>query len=149
MIIITASLTTLPSPAVTFASCVLRKLPWRRLPMYLLAQTLGAFAAAGVVYANYYSLIHAYDPGLTVAPSPTATAGIFATYPGEGVSKVNQFFDQFIASALLVFVIFALKDDSNKGNFVASGAWFPLALFFLMVCFSIMHNVLTMLTPVS
>lgn len=102
--------------------------------MYLLAQTLGAFAAAGVVYANYYSLIHAYDPGLTVAPSPTATAGIFATYPLDGVSKVNQFFDQFIASALLVFVIFALKDDSNKGNFVASGAWFPLALFFLMVC---------------
>lgn len=91
--------------------------------------------AAGVVYANYFSLIHSYDPDLTVAPSPTATAGIFATYPGSEVSKVNQFFSQFIASALLVFVIFALKDDSNKGNFVASGAWFPLALFFLMVCF--------------
>lgn len=104
--------------------------------MYILAQTLGAFAAAGVVYANYYSLIHEYDPDLTVAPSPTATAGIFATYPTEGVSKVNQFFSQFIASGLLVFVIFALKDDSNKGNFVASGAWFPLALLFLMVCHS-------------
>ncbi|KAK3673245.1 glycerol channel [Recurvomyces mirabilis] len=31
-----------------------------------------------------------------------------------------------------MFVIFALKDDSNKGSFSASGAWFPLALFFLI-----------------
>jgi aquaglyceroporin related protein len=103
--------------------------------MYIIAQTLGAFCAAGVVYGNYYSLIDAYEGvGVrTVPPATNATAGIFATYPGAGVSTVNQFFDQFIASALLVFVIFALKDDSNKGNFIASGAWFPLGLFFLMV----------------
>jgi aquaglyceroporin related protein len=31
-----------------------------------------------------------------------------------------------------MFVIFALKDDSNKGSFSASGAWFPLGLFFLI-----------------
>lgn len=31
-----------------------------------------------------------------------------------------------------MFVIFALKDDSNKGSFSASGSWFPLALFFLI-----------------
>ncbi|SMQ50022.1 unnamed protein product [Zymoseptoria tritici ST99CH_3D7] len=122
------------NPCITFASCILRGIPWRRLPMYIISQTLGAFCAAGVIYGNYYSLIDDYEggPGIRTVGGPTSTAGIFATYPADGVSTANLFFDQFIASALLVFIIFALKDDSNKGSFIASGAWFPLALFFLM-----------------
>lgn len=121
------------NPAVCLASCMFRKLPWRRLPMYWLAQFLGAFCAAGVVYGNYYGLINSYDPNRTVAPSETATAGIFATYPSPVLGTASKFFDQFIGSAILVFIIFALKDDSNKGKFVASGAWFPLCLFFTLV----------------
>ena len=31
-----------------------------------------------------------------------------------------------------MFVIFALKDDSNPGQFSASGQWFPLGVFFLI-----------------
>ena len=48
------------------------------------------------------------------------------------MTKASMFFDEFIASAILVFVIIALKDDSNKGQFSASRAWFPLGLFFLI-----------------
>ena len=43
-----------------------------------------------------------------------------------------MFLDEFLGSAILMFVIFALKDDTNKGQFSASGAWFPLCLFFLI-----------------
>lgn len=68
----------------------------------------------------------------TVPPSPTATAAIFCTYPQPDLTKASQFFSEFIASTILMFVIFALKDDSNKGTFSASGSWFPLALFFLI-----------------
>ncbi|GIZ42549.1 hypothetical protein CKM354_000581100 [Cercospora kikuchii] len=121
------------NPAVCLASCMFRKLPWRRLPMYWLAEFTGAFAAAAVVYGNYIGLINAYESGArSVAPSETATAGIFATYPSPSISTTSAFFDQFIGSALLVFIIFALQDDSNKGKFVASGAWFPLCLFFTL-----------------
>ncbi len=42
------------------------------------------------------------------------------------MTKAGMFFDEFIASMILMFVIFALKDDTNKGSFSASGAWFPL-----------------------
>lgn len=121
------------NPAVTLTSCMLRKLPWRRLPMYMVAQILGAFIAAGVVYANYINAINAVEGhNVRTVTGPNATAGIFATYPTSDLDgvKASQFFEQFIASAVLNFVIFAMQDDSNKGQFVASGAWFPLGLFF-------------------
>ncbi|KAF2149321.1 aquaporin [Myriangium duriaei CBS 260.36] len=123
------------NPAATLTNCLLRKLPWRRFPMYLLAQVAGGFAAAAVIYANYITAIDAFEGGRgvrTVAPNPTATAGIFATYPQPFTSKAAQFFSEFVASAILMFVIFALKDDSNNGVAKGGGNWFPLALFFLM-----------------
>ena len=87
-----------------------------------------------MVYINYINGINAVEGvGVrTVPPSKTATAGIFCTYPQSDMTKASMFFDEFIASAMLMFVIFALKDDSNKGAFSASGAWFPLCLFFLI-----------------
>lgn len=50
------------------------------------------------------------------------------------MTKLAQFFSEFIASAILMFVIFALKDDSNPGVMGKSGAGelFPLCLFFLL-----------------
>ncbi|KAF2170213.1 hypothetical protein M409DRAFT_64544 [Zasmidium cellare ATCC 36951] len=122
------------NPAVTFTSCVLRKLPWRRMPLYVLGQLIGGFLAAGVVYANYINSINAAEGHniRTVPPAANATAGIFATYPASDLTKASQFFEQFIASSLLMFLILALQDDSNKGSFIASGSWFPLCLFFVM-----------------
>lgn len=105
------------NPAITFTSCYFRGLPWRRFPMYLLAQFLGGFVAAGVVYANYVSAIDNFEGhGLrTVPPAPNATAGIFCTYPQSFLPKASQFFSEFIASSLLMLVILALKDDTNNG----------------------------------
>jgi len=107
------------NPAVTFANCVYRKLPWRRFPMFFIAQLLGGFCASGVVYANYINAINQFEGGYglrTVPPAQNATAGIFATYPAPFLSKTSQVFSEFIASTLLMFVILALKDDSNNGS---------------------------------
>ncbi|KAF2099448.1 aquaporin [Rhizodiscina lignyota] len=123
------------NPAITFANCYYRQLPWRRFPMYFLAQFLGGFVAAGVIYANYVNAINAYEggPGLrTVPPAPNATAGVFCTYPQPFLTKTSQFFSEFIASTILMFVIFALKDESNNGASKGGGNWFPLGLFFLI-----------------
>ncbi|PQE06256.1 hypothetical protein CJF30_00005219 [Rutstroemia sp. NJR-2017a BBW] len=124
------------NPAVTFSFCVYRKLPWRRFPIYFLAQFLGGLCAAGVIYINYINAIDQVEGhGIrTVPPSPTATAGIFCTYPQAFLTKASQFFSEFIASTILMLVIFALKDDSNPGAMGKSGAgpMFPLALLFLI-----------------
>ncbi|KAK0248129.1 glycerol channel [Friedmanniomyces endolithicus] len=138
------------NPAVTFANCMFRKFPWRDFPIYAAAQTLGAFCASGVVYANYKSAIDAFEggPGIRTVPgySPNASAGIFCTYPAAFMTKTTyrfprlkyayadnflgsgQFFSEFIASSLLMFMIYALKDDANIG----AGPLTPLGLFFII-----------------
>jgi len=122
------------NPAITFANCYYRGLPWRRFPMYFLAQLLGGFVAAGVIYGNYVNAINRFEGhGLrTVPPAPNATAGIFCTYPQDFMTKASMFFSEFIASSILMLVIFALKDDTNNGVSMGGGNWFPLALFFLI-----------------
>ncbi|GAB7360303.1 hypothetical protein MBLNU230_g8061t1 [Neophaeotheca triangularis] len=120
------------NPAVTFANCVFRGFPWKKFPVYAVAQTLGAMAASGVVYANYYSAIDAYEGGAGIRTVPgysdTASAGIFCTYPQEFMTTTGQFFSEFIASTLLMFMIYALKDDGNIG----AGNLTPLGLFFVI-----------------
>jgi aquaglyceroporin related protein len=120
------------NPAVTFANCVFRKFPWKKFPGYVLAQILGAMCASGVVYANYKSAIDQFEGGVGIRTVPgysaNASAGIFCTYPAEFLTKTGQFFSEFIASALLMFMIYALKDDGNIG----AGALTPLGLFFVI-----------------
>jgi len=120
------------NPAVTFANCVFRKFPWRKLPYYMLAQTLGAMAAAFIVYGNYKSAIDQFEGGRSIRTVPGysnhSTAGIFCTYPAAFMTRTGQFFSEFIASAILMFCIYALKDDGNLG----AGNLTPLALFFVI-----------------
>lgn len=102
--------------------------------MYLLAQFLGGFCASGVVYINYIDSIDNFaGHGVrTVPPAKGATAQIFCTYPQAFLTKASQFFSEFIASAILIFVIFALKDTTNTGGIRGDANFFPLALFFLI-----------------
>ncbi|KAF2749291.1 aquaporin-like protein [Sporormia fimetaria CBS 119925] len=122
------------NPAITLSNCIFRRLPWRRFPVYFLAQFLGGFVGSAIVYANYVTAINFVEGGRgirTVPPAPNATAGIFCTYPQDFTTRASQFFSEFIASALLVFVIFALKDPSNNGV-PKDDKWFPLCMFFLI-----------------
>ncbi|KAK3629871.1 glycerol channel [Elasticomyces elasticus] len=120
------------NPAVTFANCLFRKFPWKKFPIYASAQVLGAFCASGVVYANYKSAIDTFEGGshLRTVPgySENASAGIFCTYPADFMSRTGMFFSEFIASTLLMFMIYALKDDGNIG----AGNLTPLGLFFII-----------------
>jgi len=98
----------------------------------MLAQTLGAMLAAFIVYGNYKSAINKFEggPGIRTVPgySNHSTAGIFCTYPAPFMSTTGQFFSEFIASAILMFCIYALRDDDNLG----SGNLTPLGLFFVI-----------------
>jgi aquaglyceroporin related protein len=118
------------NPAITFANCLYRGLPWKRFPIYLVAQFLGGWIAAGIVYGYYYYAIDNYEGvGVrTVPPSKGATAGIFCTYPQSFMTTNAQFWAEVIETTILQFGIFALKDMSNVG----AERFLPLGLFFLI-----------------
>ncbi|KAL1864283.1 hypothetical protein VTK73DRAFT_5993 [Phialemonium thermophilum] len=115
------------NPAITLANCVYRRFPWRRFPVYLVAQFLGGMVGAAIVYGNYRSAIDHFEGGrgIRTVTGDTATASIFATYPQPFMTRTGMFFSEFINSAILQFVIFALLDNGM-------GEFFPLALFLLI-----------------
>jgi glycerol uptake facilitator protein len=86
---------------------VFRGFPWRNVLPYSLAQTVGAFLAAALVYRNYLPAFHQVDPGLE------RTAGVFTTFPAFPAWPGAGFLDQVIGTALLLLLIFAITDEFN------------------------------------
>lgn len=79
---------------------------------------------------NYKSAIDVYEggAGIRTVGLNTSTAGIFCTYPASFMTRTGQFFSEFIASTILMFVIYAINDEGNIG----AGPLAPLCLFFLI-----------------
>uniref|UniRef100_A0A0B8RSI8 Aquaporin-3 n=1 Tax=Philothamnus irregularis TaxID=1899461 RepID=A0A0B8RSI8_9SAUR len=102
------------NPAVTFAMCFMAREPWIKLPVYTLAQTIGAFLGAGIVFGLYFDAIWAFGNNNLFVVGPNGTAGIFATYPSEHLNSVNGFFDQFIGTAALIVCVLAIVDPYNN-----------------------------------
>ena len=96
------------NPAVTVALAIFRGFPWRKVPLYVLAQTAGAFAGSAVVYWNYLPAFHKADPTLE------RTAGIFTTFPAFPGVPAAGFLDQTLGTALLLLLVFALTDERNQ-----------------------------------
>ncbi|ELT97593.1 hypothetical protein CAPTEDRAFT_125390 [Capitella teleta] len=101
------------NPAVTLTMCILRKCPWKKLLPYWLAQYLGAFAGAAVVYGVYYDALNAFDGGVRQVDGINGTAGIWATYPKEFLSAESGFGDQLVGTAMLVCLVMAITDKRN------------------------------------
>lgn len=117
------------NPAVTFANCVYRGFPWKKLPGYVVAQMLGAFCGAMIVYGNYKSAIDNFEGhGVRTVLGDTATAGVFCTYPAAFMTRTGMFFSEVVASAILIMGIYAINDENN----LPAGDLGPIALFFLI-----------------
>ncbi|XP_039268296.1 aquaporin-3-like [Styela clava] len=102
------------NPAVSLAMSVVGRLEWKKLPLYVLWQVIGAFLSAPVVYGIYYDALEAFDGGERQVFGPNATASIFATYPKEYLSLVNGVFDQIFGTAVLLCGVFAITDNRNN-----------------------------------
>jgi glycerol uptake facilitator protein len=96
------------NPAVTLALAVFRDFPWRKVLPYVAAQVAGAFLGAALVFANYYPMFQQADPGLT-------KGSIFTTFPFVPEAHWGYaLLDQFVGTALLVGLIFAIVDPRNQ-----------------------------------
>ncbi|XP_063435545.1 aquaporin-10-like [Mytilus trossulus] len=101
------------NPAVTVAMACIKKVPWKKVPFYMLGQYLGSFLASAVIYFVYYDALNEYDGGTRMVSGPNATAGIWSTYPQHFASVATCFGDQLLATGMLLICILAITDETN------------------------------------
>ncbi|XP_069615814.1 aquaporin-3-like [Ranitomeya imitator] len=102
------------NPAVSFSMFLVKKITWKLMLVYWLAQFLGAFIGACLVFSLYFDAFHVYSGGNWTVYGPQATAGIFASYPSEHLSVLNGLADQVIATAGLMVCLLAIIDEKNN-----------------------------------
>lgn len=106
------------NPAVSVGLAATGRFPWSKVLPYSLAQLLGAFVGAAIVYAVYHAQWVVADPTFS------NTAGVFATFPAHP-GFWPGFVDQVVGTALLMGLILAIGDKlNNKGG----ASWGPLAV---------------------
>ncbi|GAU88236.1 AQP6 [Ramazzottius varieornatus] len=101
------------NPAVSLAMCLLRKLKWRKLPVYMAAQYLGAWTASACILMIYYDALVHHERN-TNTSRELDTAGIFASYPQSFLTWQNGLADQIFGTMLLMLGILALTDERNS-----------------------------------
>lgn len=106
------------NPAVTIALALRRGFAWSKVPWYIVAQVLGAFVAALLLYQVYGASIDSLERARDIirgTPDSVGTFSIFATFPaGYFGNWWGPFIDEVVGTALLVFLIFALIDNYNQ-----------------------------------
>ncbi|XP_051959898.1 aquaporin-7-like [Xyrauchen texanus] len=125
--------------AVSFTMCVFGRLRWKMLPLYVLAQFMGSFLAAGTIFSLYYDAIYHYCGGNFTVSGPKATAGIFATYPAPYISIYTGFFDQVLGTAMLLLCLMAFADQRNQ-PVVRGGEPVGVGLLVLLIGISLGSN---------
>jgi len=106
------------NPAVTLALAVRRKFPWKSVGPYMIAQVVGAFVGAAMVYLLFHDAINAFNLAARTpksSGSALATYSIFATFPAKyyAGSVWFPFLDELILTAFLLIFIVAITDDRN------------------------------------
>jgi glycerol uptake facilitator protein len=110
------------NPAVTVSMVLSRRMKASKLPSYLLAQFLGAFAAGWVVYLLFSSNIEAYEAANGIvrgSDASFATAKMFGEFYGKGSAVVSlplAMAAEGFGTFLLVLLIFALTEGCNVGR---------------------------------
>src|SRR5579871_6836016 len=126
------------NPAVTISMAIYRNFEWRKVAPYIVAQTLGAFLAAALVYWNYLPAFQAVDPGLE------HTAGIFTTFPAFPQVPFAGLLDQTLGTALLMMMILAITEERNLPpspmNFHVSAVLIGLVVVVIGMAFGGIHG---------
>ncbi len=97
------------NPAVTIALASIGAFPLAQVPGYIIAQMLGAFAGATLVFVHYL-------PHWKETEDPNLKLGVFSTGPAIRDTASN-FISEFIGTAVLLFGILAI--GANAGALAA------------------------------
>jgi glycerol uptake facilitator protein len=102
------------NPAVTLALAVYRKFSWARVVPYWIAQVVGGFVGAALVYLLFSPVIDSYNATHALTRIGGGAAGVFFTHPGMAITPMHAFMDETILTGLLIFGIFAITEKFNE-----------------------------------
>jgi glycerol uptake facilitator protein len=115
------------NPAITLGSALRGGISWRKVPAYWVAQVLGCFIGAGLVFLVYNNAINHFDQVNHIVkgqPASVATYSTFATFPAPYFNTVlGPLIDQIVGTFFLALFVFAVTDELNlpvRGNL---GPW--------------------------
>lgn len=91
------------NPAVTIGMATIGNFPWIDVPLYIIAQLIGAFIGAILVYLHYYP--HFYE-----TEDKDLKLSVFATMPAIRNTFFN-FLSEFIGTFVLVFGILGITSN--------------------------------------
>ena len=103
------------NPAVSIGCAIAGTMAWSAVPGYVVAQMLGAFFGAVLVWLFYKD--H-YD----ITEDPATKLGTFCTAPAIEGHQIRNFFCEVLATWLLIFVILVFGADMNVPTLDAEGA---------------------------
>jgi glycerol uptake facilitator protein len=106
------------NPAVTVGLATVGILPWAQVPGYIIAQLLGAFVGAVLVWLTYYDHWKETD-------DPVLKLGVFSTIP-QIRNTVPNFITEVIGTAMLLFGVLAIVTNADV-------ALLPLSVGFLVL----------------
>ncbi|KAL8280818.1 hypothetical protein RQP46_006822 [Phenoliferia psychrophenolica] len=107
------------SPSFSFTFALLKGFPWKKVPLYILAQIFGAFLGSLLVYQQYRTEINAATDafralgGDAAVFSPTGPAGIFTMFPTATQNLSIVFFNELVATTFLSLLVFSVLDSTN------------------------------------
>jgi glycerol uptake facilitator protein len=119
------------NPAVTLSMAVWSDFPKGRVIPYVIAQMIGAFVGAAVLYFIFGDALTTYEKNNGIkrgAPGSEASAMVFGEYypsPGgrpfsdearERMTTTRAFGAEVIGTAVLLLVIFCATDERNKAR---------------------------------
>jgi glycerol uptake facilitator protein len=130
------------NPAVTLAFATRRNFPWRKVVPYWVAQVLGGFVGAALVFLVYQSAINAFNLAAHTPKSSgqaLATYSIFATFPAPYFHGTigGPLIDQIVGTAFLVLFVVAVIDARNTA--VGSNLG-PLIIGFIVAAIGISYG---------
>uniref|UniRef100_H9GF75 Aquaporin 7 n=1 Tax=Anolis carolinensis TaxID=28377 RepID=H9GF75_ANOCA len=126
--------------SLTFANCLIGRLPWYKFPVYMIGQSVSCFLASSAVFALYYDALQSFTEGNLTVMEPAAATGIFSIYPAPYMSVWGGYFNEFIATSLLLIGVLAIHDAKSAAALQGTGA-FIMGLLVVVIGMSMGTNI--------
>jgi glycerol uptake facilitator protein len=116
------------NPAISLGAAIRKQMPWNKVPWYWLAQVLGCFMGAALVFLVYNNAINHFDqvghcgtvlkgctPIVKGTPASVGTYSTFATFPAPYFhSFIGPLIDQIVGTFFLALFVWAITDEFNQ-----------------------------------